>query len=53
MSNHPHIVEMKGAFLTPFYLAVVMEYVEGETIEVVNKSQLRSIPECAASYEMN
>lgn len=37
MSNHPHIVEMKGAFLTPFYLAVVMEYVEGETIEVGSK----------------
>ena len=34
MANHPHIVEMKGAFLTPYYLALVMEYVEGETVEV-------------------
>jgi serine/threonine protein kinase len=34
MANHPHIVEMKGAFLTPYYLALVMEYVEGETLEV-------------------
>ncbi|GAX83181.1 hypothetical protein CEUSTIGMA_g10607.t1 [Chlamydomonas eustigma] len=33
MANHPHIVEMKGAFLTPYYLALVMEYVEGETVE--------------------
>lgn len=34
MANHPHIVEMKGAFLTPYFLALVMEYVEGETVEV-------------------
>ena len=37
MCNHPHIVEMRGAFLTPFYLALVMEYVEGETIEASAK----------------
>ena len=32
--KHPHVVEFKGAFLTPRYLAFIMEYVEGETIEV-------------------
>lgn len=34
MSCHPHIVEFKAAFLTPHYLALVTEYIEGETIEV-------------------
>ena len=32
--KHPHIVEFKGAFLTPRYLALIMEYVEGETLDV-------------------
>jgi len=43
LANHPHIVEMKGAFLTPFYLALVMEYVEGETIEVGDESSAHEI----------
>ena len=34
MSAHPHIVELKGAFLTPHYLALILEHVEGETVEV-------------------
>ncbi len=32
-SGHPHILEFKEAFLTSKYLAFVMEYVEGETLE--------------------
>lgn len=31
--SHPHIVEFKEAFLLRDYLAIVMEYVEGETVE--------------------
>ena len=31
---HPHIVEFKEAFLLPRHLAIVMEYVEGETLEL-------------------
>ena len=34
LSPHPHIMELKGAFLTPLHIAFVLEYVEGETIEV-------------------
>lgn len=34
MSCHPHFVEFKAAFLTPHYLALATEYIEGETIEV-------------------
>jgi hypothetical protein len=34
MSIHPHIVEVKEVFLTPCYFAMVMEHVEGETLEV-------------------
>lgn len=30
---HPHIVECKDSFLLPTHLAIVMEYVEGETLE--------------------
>lgn len=33
ISSHPHITEFKAVFLTPHYLAIVTEYVEGETME--------------------
>ncbi len=33
-SKHPHIVEFKEVFVTPRYLAEVLEYVEGETLQV-------------------
>ena len=32
--KHPHILEFKGAFLTSRHLALIMEYVEGETLDV-------------------
>lgn len=31
--GHPHVVEFKEAFLMRDHLAIVMEYVEGETVE--------------------
>ena len=34
ISFHPHIVEFREAFLLPKHLAIVLEYVEGETLEL-------------------
>ncbi|KAL6752911.1 kinase-like domain-containing protein [Haematococcus lacustris] len=34
LSKHPHVVEFKEVFLTSRYLAEVLEYVEGETLQV-------------------
>lgn len=31
--HHPHIVELKEVFLTPVYLAAVMEHVEGQDLQ--------------------
>lgn len=31
---HPHIVEFREAFILPNHLAIVLEYVEGETLEL-------------------
>eukprot|EP00798_Chlamydomonas_sp_ICE-L_P016247 gene16247-22422_t len=33
LSNHPHVVELKEVFLTQYYLAQAVEYVEGETLQ--------------------
>lgn len=34
MSGHPHIVELREILLTQQHLAIVTEYVDGETLEV-------------------
>lgn len=33
LCQHPHIVEFHEVFLTPSYLAVVMEYVNGTNLQ--------------------
>lgn len=33
LSRHPHIVEFREVILTPLYLGVVMEYVDGEDLQ--------------------
>ncbi len=44
LSKHPHIVEFKEVFATPQYLAEVVEYVEGETLQV--NTGVRVNPAC-------
>ena len=39
--RHPHILEFKGVFLTQRCIAFVLEYVEGETIEVSGRADDR------------
>ncbi|GLC42118.1 hypothetical protein PLESTM_001293300 [Pleodorina starrii] len=34
LAKHPHIVGLLDCFLTPRYLAIVMEYVDGENLQV-------------------
>ncbi|GIL83612.1 hypothetical protein Vretifemale_12281 [Volvox reticuliferus] len=34
LAKHPHIVGLLDCFLTPKYLAIVMEYVDGENLQV-------------------
>jgi hypothetical protein len=33
-ARHPHIVDWRGAFLTPTHLGLVTEYVDGEDLQV-------------------
>ena len=42
MLEHPHIIEFKVCFLTNQYLAIAMEYAEGEDL-------LRQASECPSS----
>jgi serine/threonine-protein kinase SRK2 len=35
LAKHPHIVSLLDCFLTPQYLAIVMEYVDGENLQVI------------------
>ena len=44
LTKHPHVVGFKEVFLTPKYLAVVVEYIEGETLQVMLCSCAAAVP---------
>lgn len=49
MSGHPHIVELREIFLTQQHLAIVTEYVDGETLEVSHASAQQLLVPCTTN----
>lgn len=49
-TQHPHIVEFKEVFITNTYLAIAMEYVEGDNLQAFLETMNGKLPENLARF---